>query len=199
VPRALWRRLDGVVRAGRRSSQGGDTRVEALARRIGTVTHSFVISAARREDHFANFEQRSVSGMVSVKSSETGRTRDGTSIRCWTFPRARERRRDHPHRQGRPGRVKPGPDGLGRRPRLRLRGQPGLPDPQAASTTSTPRTTAHQYRSHRGAGPTRAVRPSPATCESRRYTWLLTTGRDLGRKRRSADVAPAGLPLQISR
>ena len=46
------------------------------------------------------------------------------------LPRRHRRHRDHPHRQGRPGRVGAAPAGVGGRPRVRLRREPGLPDPR---------------------------------------------------------------------
>jgi len=57
-------------------------------------------------------------------------TRDGVPVRCWTFPGNSADTSIIADRQGRPGRLEPAPDGLGRRPRVRLRRQPGLPDPR---------------------------------------------------------------------
>jgi hypothetical protein len=50
-------------------------------------------------------------------------TRDGVPVRCWTFPgNAPDTAiiRDHPDREGRPRGLEPAPDGVGRRPWLRL-------------------------------------------------------------------------------
>ena len=52
-------------------------------------------------------------------------TRDGVPVRQLDLPRQRIRHRDHPPGQGRPGRLELAPAGLGRRPRVRLRGEPG--------------------------------------------------------------------------
>jgi len=57
-------------------------------------------------------------------------TSDGVPVRCWTFPGDTADTSIIADRQGRPGRLEPAPDGLGRRPRVRLRREPGLPDPR---------------------------------------------------------------------
>jgi len=57
-------------------------------------------------------------------------------------PGQHHRHRDHPHRHRRPGRVEPAPDGVGRRPRVRLGGEQGVPDPRGRALSSTPRSCA---------------------------------------------------------
>jgi hypothetical protein len=56
-------------------------------------------------------------------------TRDGIPVRCWTFPGSAADQKIIRKGEGRPGIVEPAPAGAGRRPRVRLRGQPGLPRP----------------------------------------------------------------------
>jgi hypothetical protein len=84
-------------------------------------------------------------------------TRDGTPIRCWTFPGNTADTAIIAHGQGRPGRVEPAPDGLGRRPRLRLRGEPGLPDPRRRALHPRREAAPHQHRGRRRAGPRRPL------------------------------------------
>ena len=91
-----------------------------------------------------------------------GRDRDGGDPRrgpgaVLDVPRQHRRHLDHPDRQGRPGRLEPAPDGLGRRPRVRLRGQPGLPDPRWRALHPRREAPPHQQRGRRRAGPPRPV------------------------------------------
>ena len=65
----------------------------------------------------------------------------------------RVRPRDHPHRHRRPGRVEAAPVGLGRRPRVRLRREPGLPDPRWRALPPRREASAGQHRGRRRAGP----------------------------------------------
>ena len=109
-------------------------------------------------------------------------TRDGIPVRCWTLPRQHRRHRDHPHRQGRPGRVGAAPAGVGGRPRVRLRRQPGLPDPRRRALHPRREAAPHQHRGRRGAGP-----PGPLPHRRRQPAGqggLGAPAKDGGRRRR---------------
>ena len=80
-------------------------------------------------------------------------TRDGVPVRCWTFPGNTADTSIIADREGRPGRLEPAPDGVGRRPRLRLRREPGLPDPRRGALHPRREAPQHQQRGSRGPGP----------------------------------------------
>jgi len=78
-------------------------------------------------------------------------TRDGVPVRCWTFPGNTADTSIIADREGRPGRLEPAPDGVGGRPRVRLRRQPGIPDPRRGPLHSRREAPQHQQRSRRRA------------------------------------------------
>jgi len=80
-------------------------------------------------------------------------TRDGVPVRCWTFPGNTADTSISADRQGRPGRLEPAPDGLGRRPRVCLRREAGLPDPRRWALHPRREAPQHQQRGRRRAGP----------------------------------------------
>jgi len=91
-----------------------------------------------------------------------GGDRDGGDPRRGTgavldLPGHHRRHLDHPHRQGRPGRVEPAPDGLGRGPRLRSGRQPGLPDPRLRALHPRREATPYKQRGRGRAGSTGPV------------------------------------------
>ena len=96
-------------------------------------------------------------------------TRDGVPVRCWTFPGDTADTAIIRTDQGRPGRLGPAPAGVGGRPRVRLRGQPGLPDPRWRALHPRREAAPHQHRGRRRARP---PRPLPhrrrTTCGSRK-------------------------------
>jgi hypothetical protein len=65
-------------------------------------------------------------------------TRDRIPVRCWTSPGQRERPGDHPHRQGRPGRVETCTGWSGSPTAGSLRPRTGPTSPAVVGTTSTP-------------------------------------------------------------
>ena len=119
-------------------------------------------------------------------------TRDGIPVRCWTFPGDTADTGDHPPDQGRPRRVGPAPAGVGGRPRVRLRRQPGLPDPRRRALHPRREAAPHQHRGRRRAGPTRPLphrRGQPAGQGSPRRP-----RRGRRRRRRRPHPAVRGLP-----
>ena len=119
------------------------------------------------------------------------------------LPRRHRRHRDHPHHQGRPGRVGAAPAGLGRRPRVRLRGQPRLPHPRRRALHPRREAAADQHRGRRRAGPPRPLphggrqpagqggRGGPGRGRRRRWRRVHPTVRDLPQPRTSRP-RPAG-------
>ena len=96
------------------------------------------------------------------RRSAPGGDRDGGHPRrdpgaVLDLSRQHRRHRDHPHRQGRPGRVGAAPAGVGRRPRVRLRRQPRLPDPRRRALHPRREAAPHQHRGRRRAGPPRPL------------------------------------------
>ena len=127
------------------------------------------------------------------RRSAAGGDRDGGHPRrgpgaVLDLPRRHRRHRDHPHRQGRPGRVGAAPAGVGGRPRVRLRRQPGLPDPRRRALHPRREAAPHQHRGRRRAGP-----PRPLPHRGRQPAGQGGRGGPRrGRRRRPAAPAPSG-------
>ena len=97
------------------------------------------------------------------------------------LPRQHARPEDHPHGQGRPGRLEAPPAGVGRRPRLRLRRQPRLPDPRRRPLHRRREAAQRQRRGRGGAVP---PGPLPHVAGNLRVKEVRVPGEDGARAER---------------
>ena len=106
-------------------------------------------------------------------------TRDGIPVRCWTFPGNTADTAIIRTVKDDLADVEPAPAGLGRRPRVRLGGEPGLPDPRRRALHPRREAAPHQRRGRRGAGPA-----GPLPHRRREPAGQGGPGRPGGRRRR---------------
>lgn len=107
----------------------------------------------------AEVTSRYARAYVRASKKDKGRVPDqAVAVTGWSRDNARRRlvaaapNRDpkgRPHRQGRPRRLEPAPAGLGRRPRIRLGHQQGLPDPGRPALLPRRESAPHQHRGRR--------------------------------------------------
>ena len=117
--------------------------------------------------------RRALQGLPARSAS--GGDRDGGYPRrgpgaVLDLSRQHRRHPGHPHRQGRPGRVGAAPAGMGRRPRVRLRGEPGLPDPRGGHYIHAEKLRHTNTEAAAALARPGATAPWPTTCASKRST-----------------------------
>ena len=97
-------------------------------------------------------------------------TRDGVPVRCWTFP-GNENDQRIIRTVKKDLAVEPAPDGLGRRPWLRLGRQPGLPDPGWRVLHPRQEAALHQQRGRRRCRPAQQRFRPPHTFRQPSQLW----------------------------